>query len=208
MIDSFLFFMTHFSLFFTPQCSIQESPSQIYALCKNSSVEYGITIDKENYGNYYYGEWNNNSPSGFGVFTDMVLEESDQYCGLRRHLVSKDGSTEFEDNVFLSLDEKNIGCDRANCSDGFHIYYDEISSLSIGEYRSGSMQGFVIKTGMFGNPYIGFVANDSFHGEGIYFSIEDQSITHGVWNSYELIKVIKSIDLKEYLSKKPICKTK
>ncbi|MGJ4789472.1 hypothetical protein EHQ52_15515 [Leptospira koniambonensis] len=207
MIDSFVFLITHLSLFFTPQCSIQETPFQIYALCKNSSAEYAITIDKENYGDYYYGEWNNNRPAGYGVFTNKVLEESDRYCGYRKHSISKDGLTEFETDILLSLNEKNIGCDLGNCSNGYHVYYTEISSLSIGEYRNGSQQGFVLQTGMYGYPYIGFVSNDLFYGEGIYFSLEDQSITHGIWDSGKLVKVLQSIDLKVYLSKEPTCKT-
>ncbi|WP_135354761.1 hypothetical protein [Leptospira johnsonii] len=179
--------------------------SKITAICKNLSVSYAIVLDVDNFGSYQYGEWSGKF-IGYGRSAIVITDKLDVNCGYHRLDATLNGNTILDyDSFFLELNSKNIGCEQGRCTDGYHVFYDDGMSLSIGSYLNERLEGFALQDSMLSYPYIGFVENDKFHGEGIYYSIEKNEITHGIWASNKLIKLIKRIDLKKLRLNQPNC---
>ncbi len=207
MIDTFLNFIIYSSLFFTPQCNIQKSDNIFLSVCSSSGKYFAIEIDLSKYGSFKYGEWKDEF-IGYGLSGEIVDEQDSENCADFKYEKTFEGKINFDYEKSISkLISNNLYCVDYPCPDGYNYFYDQGLILSIGNFNKGDLEGFSIQNDFLElNPYIGFLNEGKFNGEGILYEAHDQKFTHGIWKSGMLIKTLKIIELNKILINKPICK--
>lgn len=160
-------------------CSIFQDNLNITIVCSKEDKSFALTIDKINYGNYYFGQWNQRA-IGFGFSGKKVLESNHQYCGYfeqRQYYngINAEEHPDYEKN--LSLVYQSI--DRDKNLNGF-IVSNEVDYFVIGEFKNNQLNGFGLQYGI-GELEIGIFENGHMVGEGIYFNTGESRIIHGIW---------------------------
>ncbi|TGL85762.1 hypothetical protein EHQ68_16755 [Leptospira congkakensis] len=162
-------------------CKIQKSENNIIILCRKNEISYTLNIDLDQYGSFYFGQWNN-SPAEFGLSGKVVDDINSNMCGYYEFKKTFNGvNADLHPNYDSEITKVYQSITTDENINGF-IVQNELDYFVIGDVTENKLNGFGLRySSMLSHFEIGNFQNDELLGEGIIYDLEKNEIKHGIW---------------------------